>query len=158
VSRLDLVSNTSSTVMMDVIRKPAEEPGPEAVADGATRRGLDAARLPIRKPDTILHIVNALNNGKPVVIGVAWPAQRTLRHNHLVSQQAPLDGPGHAVTLVGYRCETGRSQDVVFIFRNSYGMDWGLAGCGFMTADYLQANLLDAIYFIAPKTDAATQG
>jgi len=40
---------------------------------------------------------------------------------------------GHAVTLVGYKSATGRIEDAVFIFKNSYGVDWGQGGYGTAT-------------------------
>jgi hypothetical protein len=90
------------------------------------------------------NFVQALNAGVPVVLGLRWPHARTLRTGYL-SQQKALPNYQHAVTLVGYRSESGELEDAVFTFKNSYGIDWGEAGYGHVTYGYLAENLLDAV-------------
>lgn len=90
------------------------------------------------------NIAHVLNAGMPVVVGVGWPADASVQRTSLLSKQPPLEGAGHAVTLVGYRCETGRLEDAKFIFRNSWGYRWGAGGYGFFTYEYLEANLSSA--------------
>lgn len=92
----------------------------------------------------IANIVHVLNAGMPVVVGVGWSADARVQRTSLLSKQLPLEGAGHAVTLVGYRCETGRLEDAKFIFRNSWGPRWGAGGYGFFTYEYLENNLFSA--------------
>ncbi|MEI6108231.1 MAG: C1 family peptidase, partial [Opitutae bacterium] len=56
-----------------------------------------------------------------------------------------LQVDGHAVTLVGYKSGTGRLEDAVFIFKNSWGADWGQGGYGMVTYGYLSQHLNDAV-------------
>jgi C1A family cysteine protease len=101
-------------------------------------------------PHIIERIVGVLNQKKPVIIGVRWPHWRTLRNNYLLKDQKPLENAAHAVTLVGYRNNGGVAEGTTFIFRNSYGYDWGNAGCGFIHASYLRDNLVGAFFLRVP--------
>ncbi len=136
----------SRSLMPNTFGIPLSEirPTPEAIFDARQRRNLTAVW---RRPDDaeiLARIVYSLNNDTPVVVGLRWPHWRTLQNNHLLRDQKPLAGGGHAVTLIGYRCEEGNPDNLVFLFRNSYGIDWGLGGCGFVAAAYLKNNLLAA--------------
>ena len=124
-----------------------------------TREALEAARkfrvvTPVMffKSDAQLlrRIIGALNSGNPVIIGINRPHWKSLSHTNLLSKQQPVKGYSHAVTLIGYRNETGRPEDTTFIFRNSYGRNWGVGGCAFMTAEYLKKHLLSAMYLDMP--------
>ena len=118
---------------------------PEALIDQArTRRQVFVHQLPGRDPVTVVgNLVHILNAGIPVPIGLRWPHYRTIRQG-LLSEQKPVQGYQHAVTLVGYRCPTGRLEDCTFIFKNSYGADWGQGGYGQVTYAYLSKHLLGA--------------
>jgi C1A family cysteine protease len=80
----------------------------------------------------------------PVPIGLGWPNYRALRNGYL-SGQKPMDGQYHAVTLVGYKSSSGRIEDTVFIFKNSYGPEWGQGGYGTATYSYLNNYMDEAI-------------
>ncbi|MBI3885417.1 MAG: hypothetical protein HY302_06775, partial [Opitutae bacterium] len=67
-----------------------------------------------------------------------------LRTGYL-SAQKPVPGAGHAVTLVGYQTATGRIEDAVFVFKNSWGAEWGQGGYGTVTYHYLNRHLHDAV-------------
>lgn len=131
-------------------------PGPALVEEARTRRQVYVYRVPGRDSAAVLpRVVQALNLGIPVPIGLQWPHYATLRHGYL-SEQQPIPGYAHAVTLVGYRCTTGRLQDCVFIFRNSYGNRWGQAGYGTATYGYLQRCLRNAILLeVQDRADTA---
>lgn len=92
----------------------------------------------------IANIVHVLNAQMPVVVGVSWPSDGRVRNTSLLSKQPPLAGAGHAVTIVGYKCPTGKIEDTKFIFRNSWGVGWGAGGYGFFTYEYLANNLFNA--------------
>lgn len=95
-------------------------------------------------PTRLNNIIHALNAGLPVAVGMAWPHYRSLRNAYLDAQK-PLPDGGHAVTLVGYRSSTGRLEEAVFIFKNSWGATWGQGGYGVATYRYLNAHLHDAV-------------
>jgi len=94
------------------------------------------------QPTRIANLVHALDAGVPVAVGLRWPQWRTLRSGYL-SAQKPLEGTGHAVTVVGYENKTGALKDTVFIFKNSWGVHWGASGYGYATYGYLDKNLVD---------------
>ena len=79
-----------------------------------------------------------------------WPHWKTLQSSYLLKGQKPLENAAHAVTLVGYRNTGGAAGGTTFIFRNSYGYQWGLAGCGFVHADYLRDNIVGAFFLRVP--------
>ena len=121
------------------------DPPPAVVQEARTHQRVFVHLLPGRDgPTRINNLVHALNAGMPVAIGLAWPNYRTLRNGYL-SGQKPMPGAGHAVTVVGYRSATGRLEDAVFVFKNSYGVDWGQGGYGTVTYGYLNNHLHDAV-------------
>jgi hypothetical protein len=99
---------------------------PESVIAAARQRTRVAVHpVPGRDNATRLNnVVHALNADIPVAIGTAWPRFRNMRAA-LLNSQEPIPGYGHAVTLVGYTTETGRIEDAVFIFKNSWGGELG---------------------------------
>jgi len=90
------------------------------------------------------NVIHALNQGIPVPIGMRWPDTRVWRVQFLDGQMTSM-GNGHAVTIVGYRCKTGRIEDAVFVFKNSWGPHWGQAGYGTASYAYLANNLRSAV-------------
>ena len=98
------------------------------------------------------NIVHALNAGEPVVIGLAWPHFRSIRKTAYIENQEPQENYGHAVTLVGYRCPSGKLSDITFIFRNSWGPHWGTDGYGFIIYKYIVRNIYGAYVMEAHYT------
>lgn len=138
IPRQELMPNTFGRPIDHI--KPSEN----AIADAASRRSITPVWYRPNDPDLIPRIVDALNNRTPVVIGMRWPNWHTLRGNFLLRDQKPVGRMGHAVTLVGYRCPDRNPENLTFIFRNSYGVDWGLGGCGFVARSYLEKQLFCA--------------
>ncbi len=121
------------------------EPPPAVIAAARQRTRVAVHLVPGRDNATQLNnVVHALNAEIPVAIGTAWPRFRNMRAA-LLNSQEPIPGYGHAVTLVGYTTETGRMEDAVFIFKNSWGANWGANGFGFATYAYLLKHLQNAI-------------
>ena len=119
---------------------------PENVIEEA-RRGVHLAVHAIPGHDgaaLATNLVHALNLGIPVPIGMRWPDTRVWRVQFLEDQKTDI-GYGHAVTVVGYRCKTGRIEDTVFIFKNSWGPHWGQGGYGTASYRYLAKNLHAAV-------------
>lgn len=132
---------------MDRIERPSQE------LLSTAKQGLvsiNARRLDDADPEkTILRLTQCLNSAYPVVIGVPWPHENTLIAAPMISGQNPVSN--HAVTLVGYRSDpNGENQR--FLFKNSWGHDWGSGGYGWITADYLRKHPPMA-YFMNPKFD-----
>lgn len=122
-----------------------EEPSPAVINEARSHQKVFVHLLPGRDPATrINNVVQALNAGVPVAVGLAWPNYRSIRNGYL-SGQKPMPEGGHAVTLVGYKSGTGRLEDAVFIFKNSWGADWGQGGYGMVTYGYLSQHLNDAV-------------
>lgn len=122
-----------------------ETPPPAIVAEARNHQRVFVHRLPGRDNATrINNLVQALNNGVPVPVGMNWPNYRSMRTGYL-SGQTPQTNIFHSVTVVGYKCPTGRIEDAVFLFKNSWGVQWGQGGYGTVTYSYLNNHLYDAI-------------
>ena len=121
------------------------EPTPDVVREAREHRQVTVYSLPGRDNATrINNLIQILNAGMPVAVGMAWPNYRTLRTGYL-SEQKPMTGAYHAVTIVGYRCPSGRLEDAYFIFKNSWGWSWGQGGYGTVTYSYLNRYLTEAV-------------
>ncbi len=122
-----------------------EDPAPEVIEDAKRRQQVYVHLVPGENlADQVANCVVALNDGVPVVIGMRWPHYMTVRTGFINAQQ-PLKDAGHAVTLVGYESKTGRIEDAVFWFKNSYGVKWGIGGYGQVSYRYLVQNLLGGV-------------
>ena len=73
---------------------------------------------------------------------------------NLLRDQVPQSGAAHAVTVVGYRSD-GTPEGTVFIYRNSYGPQWGLGGYGLMDASYLKRHAIAAFCLLLPQPEPA---
>lgn len=78
-----------------------------------------------------------LANGFAVNAGMRWPKDPKL------SEEFVLNTPsvekvrdGHSVAIVGYKDDANQPGGGLFIFRNSYGPEWGDQGYGYITYDY----------------------
>jgi len=143
----DAMPNTFGTGMESIDR-----PDTELLRRAQENFRLRAARIdaPGDPSESVNRLTHCINAGQPVVIGVAWPHQNTIQSAPMISRQTPIGL--HAVTLVGYRAdENGANQR--FVFKNSWGPDWGSAGYGWITADYLKKHLV-AAYLLELGDDA----
>lgn len=121
------------------------EPPADVVKEAQAHQRVFVHQLPGRDTATrINNLVHALNAGMPVAVGMAWPNYRSLRTGYL-SAQKPMQNAWHAVTIVGYQSKTGRIEDTYFIFKNSWGDNWGQGGYGTVTYGYLNNYLADAV-------------
>lgn len=123
----------------------AGAPTQSIVESARKRTDIRSFAIPGRTREVTLgNIVHALNSGAPVVVGMAWPYFHSIRKTSYLEHQKTRPGYGHAVTLVGYRCPSGRLEDITFIFRNSWGAKWGAGGYGYVKYNYIVKNLFDA--------------
>jgi hypothetical protein len=138
---------TMASMWTNGVRKMAdgEEPLPALVEQARNYRRVFVHLVPGHDTAAqIDNIIHALNAGVPVPIGLAWPNNRAIL-NGILSEQVPMQGAGHAVTLVGYRNSGGAVEGTTFFFRNSFGSSWGQGGYGRVTYSYLRNHLLDAV-------------
>lgn len=124
--------------------KQVDDPPRDVVEEARAHQRVSVYALPGRdQPARLGNLVQALNEGVPVAVGMRWPPSRLLAGGYLSEQKPRTDG-GHAVTLVGYENKTGVITDTVFIFKNSWGIRWGSGGYGYATYAYMTNNLMDA--------------
>ncbi len=124
-----------------------ERPTDAVIDEARHHQQIVAVALPGRDQTTRMNnLIQALNVGIPVTIGIGWPNYRSMRTGFLVNQ-TPMDGPGHGVTVVGYKAVDGQidGPGSYFIFKNSYGPKWGQDGYGTATYYYLLKNLREAV-------------
>ncbi|MGC4073037.1 MAG: C1 family peptidase [Nibricoccus sp.] len=134
----DRVPNRFSGVTIDA-------PPPEIISEARNSRRVSVHIIPGRDGGTLAaNIVHALNAGVPVPVGMNWPVEYNWRTGYLDKQAVHPNG-GHAVTIVGYTSKTGRLEDALFTFKNSWGTRWGIDGYGTATYEFLRNNLHSAI-------------
>jgi Papain family cysteine protease len=122
-----------------------DSPPPEIVAEARNSRRVSVHIIPGRDGATLtVNVIHALNSGMPVPVGMSWPLEYNRRTGHLDKQDVHPSG-GHAVTIVGYTSKTGRLEDTVFTFKNSWGTRWGIDGYGTATYEFLRNNLHSAV-------------
>lgn len=120
-------------------------PPPNVIKEASEHQRVFVHQIPGRDAATrVNNLVHALNAGMPVAVGLAWPNYRSLRTGYL-SGQKPMENARHAVTLVGYQSKTGRIEDAYFVFKNSWGENWGQNGYGTVTYAYLSSYISDAV-------------
>lgn len=90
-------------------------------------------------------MVRELNKGFPVAISLRWPPRGVMARVHTLRDQKPRPEGGHAVTIIGYHQPDPASGELLFLFRNSYGLQWGMGGCGYVSDRYLKEHLYDVI-------------
>jgi len=121
-----------------------EVPQPAVVQEARTHQHVFVHQLPGRDAVTrVNNLILALNAGFPVPVGMAWPATRVV--HGFISTQKGSPNSGHAVTMVGYLASTDRIEDTVFIFKNSWGPNWGQGGYGTVSYAYLSQYLDTAV-------------
>ncbi len=125
-------------------------PSPEALSEAPMLHSVVPVWIRANDPLLTQRLVTKLNEATPVVIGLKWPNWKSLEHTALLSEQQPMHDSGHAVTLIGYKSDHGNPASIVFLFRNSYGVQWGSGGYGYVTVDYLRRNIIESFYLTLP--------
>jgi len=123
------------------------EPSSEIIDQAKSARRVAVHHVPGRDGATLVaNVIQSLNAGVPVPVGMRWAmgGQNWWRSGYL-NEQPAFEDKGHAVTIVGYKSETGRIEDTVFTFKNSWGTEWGVNGYGYATYKYLCKNLHTAV-------------
>jgi hypothetical protein len=120
-----------------------EDPTDEIIEEARSGLRVTCHLLPGKdSTEQIANIIHALNLGIPVPVGMAWPQQGSGAYKTgYLDKQPTIPEGGHAVTIVGYKSPGGRLEATNFIFKNSYGTNWGIDGYGTATYAYLAENL-----------------
>ncbi len=141
VASQEEMPNTRGDRISDIVPPP-----PDLIDRSKARRSIRAAAITGRdRSEQIDHIIHLLNHQWPVVIGMDWPSASTMRERPLIHGQSPIPGYAHAVTLVGYISPEQSKEEIVFIFRNSWGINWGIHGHGMVSREYLLEHLKSAM-------------
>lgn len=124
------------------VDKVYTKPSEAAYEDGKKRTIKSYNRL-----KTITDVIDALNDNKPVVIGIDVFENflNPVGNNSVIASplNASQESLGtHAVCLVGY--DTKRE---IFIAKNSFGDDWGDGGYAYLTYDYVRNHGFDMWVF-----------
>jgi hypothetical protein len=134
---------------------PDLQPAPEALADAATRRGVQPLWIKDwdvhtgMTPEMLERIRAELAAGHPVAAGLRWPNRDEWSADHVL--QMPPEGEifdGHSILLVGYRADEGLAGGGAFIFRNSAGAGWADHGYAYMPYEYVAKYCNDALAFV----------
>ncbi len=141
-------------------------PPPQAIEIGQTFGNVDFhwirfwGRTPLTT-DQMTAIKTDIANGHPVAVGMQWPNQASF-----VPGTSVLKVPrknrvfdGHCVILIGYEDDPNFPGGGVFLFRNSWGENWGDGGYAKMPYALLDFCINDAfsIRNIAPKFKSPDQ-
>ena len=96
--------------------------------------------------DLQLHeIKRVLAEHHPVACGLRWP-KRDKGHRLLTVPPANEVEDGHSILLTGYVDDATHPGGGTFLFRNSWGPDWGNHGYGEMSVGYVRAYANDALW------------
>lgn len=130
---------------------------PAAVIEKAKKhRDFRAYWIEARSPqERIDQVIGTLNLKHPLAVGVTLPKPDQIGKEGMLSDQAADPTLLHAVVLVGYISPTKKIEDAIFIFRNSWGNDWGKDGYGFIRYPYMLQNLRTAFYI---KPEVSKEG
>ena len=95
--------------------------------------------------DEIQAICGALAEGLPVTAAVSWHYGEGARFDPgFIVRLSGSDTGGHVVVLVGYELSKKYPGDGCFIFRQSWGKDYGDKGYARLTFEYAKRHGLDA--------------
>lgn len=131
-----------------MISEFASQPSPDSYVDAADRKIVD-----YQFTRNMSDIIDALNQSKPVVVGFevyqGFMAIDEKKPTIPIPAVTETSIGGHAVCLVGYS-----ASDQHFIFKNSFGTDWGINGYGYMSLEYTRLYAFDRWTFDITDPDA----
>lgn len=141
VATLEEMPNTFGVSMSKI-----QEPSEKVIESARDRTRFRVLSLHADEVGTMLaKMIHAINNGYPIVIGASFPPPLSLTYAETIHRQEASPTFGHAVLLVGYENKTGRPEDTMFIFLNSWGSWWGVNGYGYIHYEYLEKYMWTAV-------------
>jgi hypothetical protein len=93
----------------------------------------------------LTEIKHALAQGHPVACGLRWP-KKGEGHEILRVLPAHEVEDGHSIVFTGYQDDARKPGGGAFLFRNSFGPQWGNHGYGVMSHAYAAAYANDAVW------------
>lgn len=132
------------------VDKFKQQPTPSCYLDAMSRKITKYKTL-----DSNLDILESLNQGKPVVIGMV--VYDSFMHMSDKKPEISMPGDydfvigGHSVAIVGYSLPKQQ-----FIIKNSFGSDWGEAGYCWMPFDYFSKYVFEKWSFDIPVVNVPT--
>jgi C1A family cysteine protease len=123
------------------ISKFAIRPTDVAYDDGVKRKISGYTSIP-----SIAEMLEVLNNESPIIIGmdIFENFLSVNKANPVVAKPdtTDFDIGGHAVAVIGYSIPKQQ-----FLIKNSFGDDWGDAGYGWLTFEYVKDYAFDKWFF-----------
>jgi hypothetical protein len=137
------------------------EPSSVAVRDAKKRRGILAKWIKEWDPNTgmsleqLTTVKNQILTEHPVAIGFRWP-KKNEKYRQVVNGMMtvpPLEGvfDGHSVLMVGFKDDPDINGGGYFIFKNSFGKDYGEKGYGKMPYEYVLKYANDGVAIYTGK-------
>lgn len=132
----------TTEALMPYSTRRVGRPSKEALADAANRKNVatvvfeeDPERDGISL-DVIRAMCGSISEGWPVTMSVGWD-DGDLDEGNMLSERGVYSGNGHAIVLVGYTRSDSFSGGGKFVFRNSWGTDYGRNGYADISFQYL---------------------
>lgn len=130
-------------------------PSAAAISDAGTRRNVSAVWIKDWDATTgmsgghIAEVKKQIMKDHPVAIGFRWPKNEE-KYRKMVNGimiVPPEEGvfDGHSIIMVGYKDDPSVPGGGYFIFKNSYGKDFGEDGYGKMPYEYLSRYANDGV-------------
>jgi hypothetical protein len=104
----------------------------------------------------LLSVISQLKSGRPVAAGLRWPVQEKFAFEKvlgvpLIKMVQPSEVfDGHSIDFVGYKVSKHFPGEGYFIFRNSWGTDFGDKGYGYMSFAYAMKYTNDLVQYTKP--------
>ncbi len=98
-------------------------------------------------------VISELDNNHPVAVGMRWYCKGCLTTETVLGVELLKNidvsklTAGHSVALVGYRKQKNFPGGGYFIFRNSWGEDFGNQGYGYVSFEYVKSHTADAMSY-----------
>lgn len=126
------------------------KPSKEAISEAATRKGAGVkwfhqwtGRYGFSDED-IRAICGTLAESSPVTATFLWPRTAKLNSDFFLLDRGSNHGSGHVVVLVGYDLDPKIKGGGAFIFRQSWGDNWGDKGYARLSFEFVKENGLEA--------------
>lgn len=107
-------------------------------------------------PTQLFSIIVQLKSGRPVAAGLRWPLKGKFAFEKvlgvpLIKMVPPSDVvDGHSIDFVGYKVSKKFPGEGYFVFRNSWGTDFGEKGYGYMSFEYARKYTNDLVQYVKP--------
>jgi len=104
----------------------------------------------------LLSVISQLKSGRPVAAGLRWPLKEKFALEKVLGVPLIKMVPpgevfdGHSIDFVGYKVSKKFPGEGYFVFRNSWGTDFGEKGYGYMSFEYAMKYTNDLVQYTKP--------